>query len=64
MHNVRYSTVYLYGLTTFQICPEVFSACADQEVGQVVRTPPEKSQNIGFLSKSGPDPLKITKLPR
>ena len=25
--------------------------------------PPEKSQNIGFLSETGPDPLKITKLP-
>ena len=25
--------------------------------------PPEKSQNIGFLSNTGPDPLKITKLP-
>ena len=25
--------------------------------------PPEKSQNIGFLSNSGPDPWKITKLP-
>ena len=25
--------------------------------------PHEKSQNIGFLSNTGPDPLKITKLP-
>ena len=25
--------------------------------------PTEKSQNIGLLSNTGPDPLKITKLP-
>ena len=25
--------------------------------GGGVRTPPEKSQNIGFLSNTGPDPL-------
>ena len=25
--------------------------------------PPGKLQNIGFLSNTGPDPLKITKLP-
>ena len=33
--------------------------------GQGVRTPPplEYSQNIGFLSNNGLDPLKITKLP-
>ena len=29
-----------------------------QRGGQVVRTPHEKSQNIGFHSNSGPDPLK------
>ena len=27
------------------------------------RPAPEKSQNIGFRSKTGPDPLKIIKLP-
>ena len=26
--------------------------------------PPDKSQNIGFLRNTGPDPLKITKLPK
>ena len=26
--------------------------------GQGVQTPPEKSQNIGFPSNTGPDPLK------
>ena len=34
---------------------------ADPEGGQGVRTPPphsEKSQNIGFLCNTGPDPLK------
>ena len=31
--------------------------------GPGVRTLPEKSQNIGFLINTGPDPLKITKLP-
>ena len=34
-----------------------------REGGQGVRTPPEKYQNKGFLSNTGPDPLKITKLP-
>ena len=32
--------------------------------GGGVWTPPEKShKNIGFLSITGPDPMKITKLP-
>ena len=32
--------------------------------GQYVRTPLLKNhKNIGFLSNTGPDPLKITKLP-
>ena len=33
--------------------------------GQGVRTPPPRkiTKNIGFLSNSSPDPLKITKLP-
>ena len=30
--------------------------------GRGSRSPPGKLQNIGFLSKTGPDPLKITKL--
>ena len=34
-------------------------SCADSEGGaQGVRTPSEKSQNIGFLSNTGPDPLE------
>ena len=44
-----------------------FDTCGDPEGGggQGVRTsPPRKLQKyIGFLSKIGPDPLKITKLP-
>ena len=32
--------------------------------GQGFQTPPlQKSQNIGFLNSTGPDPLKIAKLP-
>ena len=31
--------------------------------GGGVRIPPEKSQNIGFPSNIGPDPLKITNQP-
>ena len=41
---------------------QIESSCADPEEGQGVRTPTEKSQNIGFLSNTGPDPLKITEL--
>ena len=38
-------------------------ACADPEGGQGVRTPPlENHKNIG-VSNTGPDPLKIVKLP-
>ena len=33
-------------------------SCTDPEGGQRVRTPSEKSQNIGFSSNTGPDPLK------
>ena len=37
-------------------------AWADPKGGQGVPThPPENSQNTGFLSNTGPDPLKITK---
>ena len=41
-------------------------SCADPEGGQGVRIPPtpfENYKNIGFLSNTCPDPLKITKLP-
>ena len=31
--------------------------------GTGVQTPPEKSRKLGFLSNTGPDPLKTTKLP-
>ena len=34
-----------------------------QRGGQGVRTPLENYKNIGFLSNTGPDPLRITKLP-
>ena len=41
------------------------SSCADPKWGgQGVRTPLENRKNIAFLSNTGPDPLKITKLPR
>ena len=36
----------------------MFTHVRIQGVGQGVWTPPEKSQNIGFRSNSGPDPLK------
>ena len=45
------------------------STCADPEGGQGVRLPPpppppgKLQKNIGFLSNTGPNPLKITKLP-
>ena len=41
--------------------------CADQEGGQGGLDPPPPPpplKNIGFLSKTCPDPPKITKLPR
>ena len=31
--------------------------------GLGVRSPPENHKNIGYLKITGPDPLKITKLP-
>ena len=31
--------------------------------GRGSELPPEKSQNIGFLSNTGPDPIKFTKSP-
>ena len=41
----------------------IWYAYADPEGGgQRVRTPLEKSQNIGFLSNTGPDPLKAHKM--
>ena len=45
-------------------CLRSLYACADQEGGGAGSLdPPGKLQNIGFLGSSGPDPLKITKLP-
>ena len=47
-------------------CLEKHEACADPEVGgggQGARTPLENHKNIGFLSNTGLEPLKITKLP-
>ena len=35
--------------------------CLDPEGGHGVRTPLENYKNIGFLSNTGPDPLKTTK---
>ena len=40
-----------------------FSGGSEPPVGQGVRTPLINHKNIGFLSNTGPDPLKITKLP-
>ena len=40
-----------------------FVTCANPEGGQGVRTSLENYNNIGFLSNTGPDLLKITKLP-
>ena len=38
-------------------------ACADPEGDRGSGPPLENYKNIGFLSNTGPDPLKITKLP-
>ena len=32
--------------------------------GEVWTTPLKNKKNIGFLCNTGPDPLKVTKLPR
>ena len=37
--------------------------CADPEGGTGGPDHPENHKNIEFLSSTGPDPLKITKLP-
>ena len=37
-------------------------SCADSKGGWG-SGPPENYKNIGFLSNTGPDPLKITKVP-
>ena len=39
------------------------TTCADSEEGQRSGPPLENYRNIGFLSNTGPDPLKIKKLP-
>ena len=40
-------------------CVDALKPCADpEEGGQGVRTPLEDYKNIGFLSNTGPDPLK------
>ena len=53
--------LFLFLFPVFVIVGMV-AACADPEGVQGVRTPPpEKSQNIGSLSNTGPDPLKKNK---
>ena len=43
---------------------QLFCSCADPEGGGAGGPDPlENYKNIGFLSKTGPNPLKITKLP-
>ena len=37
-------------------------SCADPEGGDRGSDPLENHKNIGFISNTGPDPLKITKL--
>ena len=46
------------------VCPCMYGSRGEGGGGQGVRTPlQENYKNIGFLSNTGPDPLKITKLP-
>ena len=40
-----------------------YHTCADPERGQWDPDPLKNHKNIGFLSNTGPDPLKITKVP-
>ena len=56
--------ITLYVFRTENNSSDVTLSCADPEEGgwQGVWTPSAKSQNIGFLSNIGTDPLKITKL--
>ena len=46
-------------------CERSFSGdtCADPEGGQGAGPPGKLQKNIGLLNNTGPDPLKITKLP-
>ena len=56
--------------TIYQNVKQFGSACVDPEGGggaggggEKVRTPLTNHKNIGFLSNTGLDPLKITKMP-
>ena len=58
--------MYLWEKLRCATCVTTQDSCGDPEGTQGVPDPPpppEKSKNIGFLSKAGPVPLKITKLP-
>ena len=53
----------IYAISTKEWCAGRFDQYEQRE-GKGVRTPlSEKSHNIGFLSNTGPDPLKFSKLP-
>ena len=45
-------TIYVHEIS-------VLITCADPEGGRGSRPPSEKNKAIGFLSNTGPDPLKI-----
>ena len=61
---MQYSVSFLYSCN--HLAEDVRAgSCADPEGGDRGPGPPllENNKNIGLLSNTGPDPLKITKLP-
>ena len=62
----RSTSQILYHIShSFSVPTIKAKSCADPEGGTGIPDPPplENYKNIGFLSNTGPDPLKITKLP-
>ena len=62
--SLLYSEIYVNQEHVVYLSRSDSETFADPEEGQGVQTPPlENFKNIAFLSNTGPDPLKITKLP-
>ena len=57
MKMVLFDSYKLYIQSCYEICSDEVT-CVDLEGGQRVWTPLNIHKNIGFLSNTGPDPLK------
>ena len=62
-HVLPYNRPMAGASDTYLVKLAMSSMCGSRGVGQGVQTPLENYKKVGFLSNTGPDPLKTKKLP-